>query len=58
MSEYKKMSEHEKGALYHQYGRNFHNMIGYILCLADRVKDNNGKPTMVATVLPTHEGRS
>ena len=49
LSEHKKMSTHKKGALYHQYDWNFHNTIGYMLCLDCSVKDYNGEPIMVAT---------
>ena len=42
------MSQHQKGALYHQYDWNFHNMIGYMLRLDGSVKDDNGKSKMVA----------
>ena len=45
-SQHKKMSEHNMGALYHQYDWNFHNMIGYILRLDGSVQDDNCKPTM------------
>ena len=49
LSEHKKMSEHKKGALYHQYDWTFHNIIGYMLHLDCSVKDDNGEPTMVDT---------
>ena len=51
LSEHKKMFEHKKGTLNYPYVWNFHYkiMIGYMLHLDCSMKDNNGKPTMVAT---------
>ena len=45
------MSKHRKEALGHQYDWNFHNIIGYVLCLDGSVMDNSasGKLTVVAT---------
>ena len=36
------LSKHKKGALYHQYDCNFHNMIGSMLCLDSSVMYNYG----------------
>ena len=46
LSEHKKISKHQKGALYHQYDLNFQKIIGYMLRLEGSVKDDNGEPTM------------
>ena len=40
LSEQMKISKHKKGALYHQYGWNFHKMIAYMLSLDCTVKDD------------------
>ena len=39
LSEQMKISEHKKGALYHQYDWNIHKMIGHMLRLDGSVKD-------------------